>query len=100
MPYTPEWSEVLTFLQELASHTDCNEFDGSPNGRAKMEAAIDLVKRRAGVQELTRLAEETKSDNTCNMHQDCAAADVAARARDGRRAAHCWDDCCEDCFGC
>lgn len=60
MPET-EWSEVLEFLTELYRHTDCNTFDGSPNGNAKMEAAIELVRRRAAMQELTRLGEELES---------------------------------------
>ena len=32
---------------------------------------------------------------TCNRHLDCDAADTLA----GGRAQHCYDDCCEDCFG-
>lgn len=36
---------------------------------------------------------------TCNLHKDCDAADVKAQARDGKRAAHCHNDDCEDCFG-
>lgn len=35
----------------------------------------------------------------CNMHDDCDAADMRAAAR-GVGTDHCWDDCCEDCFGC
>lgn len=36
---------------------------------------------------------------TCNMHDDCDAADLAAVARGKLWASHCNDDCCEDCFG-
>ena len=36
---------------------------------------------------------------TCNMHEDCDAADAKRQARDGKRAAHCHSDDCEDCFG-
>ena len=35
---------------------------------------------------------------TCNRHDDCDAANAAAKAK-GRYADHCHDDDCEDCFG-
>lgn len=35
----------------------------------------------------------------CNMHDDCDAADAKWQVRDGKRAAHCHSDDCEDCFG-
>lgn len=44
---------------------------------------------------------------SCNRHSDCVAADAAIRAENKRnefgmyitRASHCYDDCCEECFG-
>lgn len=36
---------------------------------------------------------------TCNLHDDCNAADEKAKARGRMWASHCHDDCCEDCFG-
>lgn len=33
---------------------------------------------------------------TCNRHLDCDAADAGSP---GGLAVHCYDDCCEDCFG-
>lgn len=47
--------------------------------------------------------------NTCNLHNDCAAADETVRAEGGRitrqgdrvmTAFHCSTEDCEDCFGC
>ena len=42
---------------------------------------------------------EAPKTRTCNMHDDCDAADLKAQARNGKRAAHCHSDDCEDCFG-
>jgi hypothetical protein len=36
---------------------------------------------------------------TCNLHTDCDAADAKMPAHISKYAAHCHDDCCEDCFG-
>jgi hypothetical protein len=36
---------------------------------------------------------------TCNRHDDCDAANGQAMAVANRRAYHCHNDCCEDCFG-
>lgn len=36
---------------------------------------------------------------TCNMHNDCDAADERAKAAGRRRLDHCHDEDCEDCFG-
>ena len=36
---------------------------------------------------------------TCNIHEDCDAADGRARANGRICAEHCHDDCCVDCFG-
>lgn len=69
--------------------------------------------------ELERIERE-REENTCNLHDDCAAADEAVRAKGGRPARrdgwadgkpvragelvfsafHCHDEDCEDCFGC
>lgn len=35
---------------------------------------------------------------TCNMHVDCDAADDRAHSFNGKKAAHCNSDDCEDCF--
>ena len=43
--------------------------------------------------------DRSKDVKTCNMHTDCDAADVKMRAFDGKKAAHCHSDDCEDCFG-
>lgn len=37
--------------------------------------------------------------NSCNRHDDCTAANAAAKAK-GVSASHCYDEDCEDCFGC
>jgi len=37
--------------------------------------------------------------NTCNRHDDCAAADEKAQAKGCLFAVHCRDEDCEDCFG-
>lgn len=37
--------------------------------------------------------------NTCNKHDDCEAADREAETAGKWRAAHCYDETCEDCFG-
>lgn len=45
-------------------------------------------------------AQKPPRRRTCNRHHDCDAADAEAHARTrGARAAHCWDDCCDECFG-
>lgn len=36
---------------------------------------------------------------SCNLHDDCGAADRVARANGYWWAEHCHDDFCEDCFG-
>lgn len=36
---------------------------------------------------------------SCNLHGDCEAADAGAREAGRLGASHCYDDCCEDCFG-
>lgn len=36
---------------------------------------------------------------SCNLHRDCQLANEQARAR-GKRAEHCHDEDCKDCFGC
>jgi len=38
-------------------------------------------------------------NRSCNRHDDCDAADAAARAKGHLSAEHCHDECCEDCFG-
>jgi hypothetical protein len=38
-------------------------------------------------------------ERTCNRHDDCDAADEAAKTNGRAQADHCHDDCCEDCFG-
>jgi hypothetical protein len=68
------------------------------------------------IEEIARVAKL----NTCNLHDDCAAADEQVRAEGGRRArndgwaggkyvkrgelvmvaTHCSIEDCEDCFGC
>jgi len=40
-----------------------------------------------------------KPKRTCNMHEDCDAADARAVARGSLYSYHCHDDECEDCFG-
>lgn len=40
----------------------------------------------------------TPGERTCNRHNDCDAADVRAKEA-GRRASHCHNENCEDCFG-
>lgn len=56
---------------------------------------------------------DKRAPNTCNRHNDCAAADAKAKAIFAAHVAHdlryelyarpytdhCYDDCCEDCFG-
>ncbi len=47
------------------------------------------------------LCEHCRTDiKTCNSHANCDAADEKVKA-EGKylRADHCYDDCCEDCFG-
>lgn len=40
---------------------------------------------------------------SCNRHDDCVAAEAKYSAEHGGKlmslSAHCYDDCCEDCFG-
>lgn len=43
--------------------------------------------------------ERDREENTCNRHNDCAAADARARAAGRSSAEHCHDECCEECFG-
>ena len=43
--------------------------------------------------------------NSCNRHDDCAAATTAFTAKYGRppnlgSGFHCYSEDCEDCFGC
>lgn len=61
-----------------------------------------------------RRIEADRKANTCNQHEDCAAADAAVAAKGGRwtrgtewtkservmTAFHCSSEDCEDCFGC
>lgn len=34
----------------------------------------------------------------CNLHDDCDAADEKETKARGAKAAHCWDEDCEECF--
>lgn len=46
-------------------------------------------------------ARKEAAKNTCNRHDDCAAADRRARISGVRDAAyHCHSEDCEECFGC
>lgn len=36
---------------------------------------------------------------TCNRHTDCDAADKENYKYKGKIADHCYDECCEECFG-
>lgn len=44
-------------------------------------------------------AKQLKSKRSCNRHFDCDEADRKAKAKGYLFADHCYDDCCEDCFG-
>lgn len=62
----------------------------------KLAATLDAYLGEAHKAHLAaRVATRPKA---CNMHADCEKADVIAIARDGKKAAHCWSDDCEDCF--
>ncbi len=39
------------------------------------------------------------SPPSCNRHSSCDAADMQALEMGYRSAEHCYDDCCEECFG-
>jgi hypothetical protein len=55
---------------------------------------------REAAREASRAEKPTPPLRTsCNRHDNCDAADAEARARHGRAADHCHDECCEDCFG-
>ncbi len=62
----------------------------------QIKEQLEIVTQLARLQE----KEPTASSNSCNLHVDCAAADLLAK-QTGQRlyADHCHDDCCEDCFG-
>jgi RyR domain-containing protein len=53
-----------------------------------------MMARALGLSEVPR-----PKTNSCNRHDDCAAADAKAKAAGRLSAEHCDDDCCEDCFG-
>jgi hypothetical protein len=58
-------------------------------------AAVNVLKSP-----LPKLAEIARArENSCNRHDDCAAADARARDKGRQRAEHCYDECCEECFG-
>lgn len=44
-------------------------------------------------------AEREGRRNSCNMHNDCAAADESSMTAYSRKATHCSVEDCEDCFG-
>jgi hypothetical protein len=61
-------------------------------GERPLSAPCDLI---------AILVPDTLPRNSCNRHDDCRAADEAARAKGATfGASHCHDECCEDCFGC
>lgn len=44
-------------------------------------------------------AKHERDINRCNRHDNCAAADERARKAGRWSAEHCYDECCEECFG-
>jgi hypothetical protein len=79
---------------------------GSPGNEALPQALLDTVAalaslKAAVVNPASPVQKPTpqRSRSTCNRHYDCDGADAEARARHGRAADHCHDECCEDCFG-
>lgn len=61
----------------------------------------DGLKAALAVQPTTVEAEPVveSKPRTCNLHDDCDAADQKAREKGRNWADHCDDEYCEDCFG-
>jgi hypothetical protein len=84
-----------------------------PSGWSAKKAQEARLQRIATLVDLAA-QEEPRADSgnlrpdeavrSCNRHNDCAAAEVAYLSRHPDAALpipdfHCYDDCCEDCFG-
>jgi len=64
-------------------------------------ARVALVRRctKSPAEDAAAPQPAARAERECNRHNDCDAADAAAKERGYARADHCHDDCCEDCFG-
>ena len=60
-----------------------------------LEKCIDqLIEKRNNT-----LDPKPKESRSCNMHTDCNAADELSKQKYNRKATHCHDEDCDDCFG-
>ena len=70
---------------------DCKNCDGT--GKIPFVAGWRPFEQS---KENLKAATTRATENTCNIHPDCAAADAA---QSNGRAIHCWSEDCEECFG-
>lgn len=68
-----------------------------PSGALRLGCQEDA--RHAGPHDYAPRAVDEPQHRTCNRHDDCDATDHRQWERDGRRATHCHDEDCEECFG-
>lgn len=61
--------------------------------------ASDRIKLNRRLELYYKQVKESAKKRSCNRHVDCDAADRAVKAKGGFAAAHCNDECCEECFG-
>ena len=89
LEYNPPWQHL---------DKDCKNCDGTgkvPHSNAWRPFEPSVETHEA--------AQEALTENTCNRHNDCAAAVASFIERRGHAPGfgfHCHDDDCEDCFGC
>ena len=98
------WNETWTecsygYGNELDARLACLAYSEAELEGKTVGVLVDFWRLRARPfiygEELPKLPDP----NTCNIHNDCAAANAKAVANGKLWADHCHNDCCEDCFG-
>ena len=69
--------------------------DGTHGSEAHVQALQRVVEKANTI--LAMLKDPPK--RKCNKHDDCDAADAAAKTKGNKRPYHCTADDCEECFG-
>lgn len=111
---TPPWTveaAILAELREQSTHMKriADSLDALVKSMAVDESEIQIISTNGAtwggrVPEVSNMnigakPDAPKAPRSCNRHDDCDAADAKTQAKLGRRADHCYDEDCEDCFG-
>lgn len=90
----------VQFIKDYKSNIFINDEDINMDDCSGYHRIHGEIARQA----LNKFCRSTKSvqeskvalPNHCNRHKDCNKSEELA----GKKLFHCYDSCCEDCFGC